>query len=57
MTAGERTNELGMRGGVQRRLEREIVVVFKPIAGCCRLCVSMNAARGSALKSQQWKCG
>lgn len=50
MTAGERANELCVRGEEKRRLEREIVMVFKPIAGCCRLCISINAARSLALK-------
>lgn len=33
VTAGERTNEPGVRGEGKRRLERGTVVVFKPIVG------------------------
>ena len=50
MTTGEGTNELGMHGEKKRMLERGTVMIFKPIAGCCRLCISINAARSLTLK-------
>lgn len=56
-TTRERTHELDVCGKEKGRLEQAIAaMVFKPIVGCCRLCVPMNAAKSLALELQQWKC-